>query len=48
MGDNALFERVNAYIKEFLLFNNYQATLECLDGEERSSIHYQSQATAGL
>ena len=29
------YERINEYIKEFLKFNNYQSTLECLEAEER-------------
>ena len=29
------FLRTNALIKEFLAFNNYTATLQCLEAEEK-------------
>lgn len=32
------FEKINQYIKEFLKFNKYQSTLECLEAEERTKI----------
>lgn len=30
-------QMINEYIKEFLKFNGYQSTLECLEAEERMS-----------
>jgi hypothetical protein len=33
---------INEYIKEFLQFNGYQSTLECLEAEERMSALNQS------
>jgi hypothetical protein len=33
---------INDYIKEFLKFNGYQSTLECLEAEERMSALNQS------
>ena len=32
------YERINFYIKEFLKFNKYQSTLECLEAEERTKL----------
>lgn len=32
------YEKINIYIKEFLKFNKYQSTLECLEAEERTKI----------
>jgi hypothetical protein len=32
------YEKINFYIKEFLKFNKYQSTLECLEAEERTKI----------
>jgi hypothetical protein len=32
------YERINLYIKEFLKFNKYQSTLECLEAEERTKL----------
>jgi len=32
------YERINVYIKEFLKFNKYQSTLECLEAEERTKL----------
>ena len=31
----ANYDKINDYIKEFLRFNGYQSTLECLEAEER-------------
>ena len=30
------YERINLHIKEFLKFNGYTSTLECLEAEERT------------
>lgn len=35
-------QMINEYIKEFLQFNGYQSTLECLEAEERMSALNQS------
>jgi len=32
------YEKINLYIKEFLKFNKYQSTLECLEAEERTKM----------
>ena len=32
------YEKINAYIKDFLRFNKYQSTLECLEAEERTKL----------
>ena len=29
------YEKINEYIKEYLKFNKYSSTLECLEAEER-------------
>ena len=34
MSDNQ-YQKINEYIKEFLKFNKYNSTLECLEAEER-------------
>ena len=33
--DAQMTQRINDCIKEFLRFNGYQSTLECLEAEER-------------
>ena len=30
------YEKINEHIKEFLKFNGYTSTLECLEAEERT------------
>ena len=30
--------KINQYIKDFLKFNKYQSTLECLEAEERTKL----------
>ena len=32
------FLKLNQYVKDFLRFNNYQSTLECLEAEERTKM----------
>jgi len=36
--DAAKFERINHLIKDFLKFNTYNSTLECLDAEEKTKL----------
>ena len=43
-ADPVLFQKVNNQIKEFLAFNNYSSTLQCLEAEEKTKVfHYQQQ-----
>ena len=30
------YDKINSYIKEFLKYNGYTSTLECLEAEERT------------
>jgi hypothetical protein len=32
------FLKINTYIKDFLRFNKYQSTLECLEAEEKTKL----------
>ncbi len=32
------YKQINGYIKDFLKFNNYNSTLECLEAEERTKV----------
>ena len=32
------FGEINEYIKEFLKFNGYKSTLDCMEAEERTKI----------
>lgn len=36
--DATKFERINHLIKDFLKFNTYNSTLECLDAEEKTKL----------
>lgn len=35
-AEKVSYEVINTYIKEFLKFNGYSSTLECMEAEERT------------
>lgn len=37
-GSQPDYRQINQYIKDFLKFNNYNSTLECLEAEERTKV----------